>query len=1179
MRCRFFFGLIFVFLVGALAPAEELPVPTYRNSLIIAIEHNVGDSAEIDYIKSNFKFGLYAWPSFSHTHLDPALDWHASLSDASAGIQSFKTTFDSLLAAAKAKKVGLHVVVCSGLSRSLAIYREAKQEDIRNAQWFNDNNLAADDQITSADAFDRYIFGTLSRYARKPRANLKAKSRAALAFLKQKIDENPDVLITLSGWGEAELNNNRIQHDRAVQDWFCDYSPFAVLEFRDWIQHAGMYDDAVGIYKGQGYGAGGAAYQGAEGLVRFNANFGTTFTTWDLRYFHWSLADDYDSIPEDGENNDPHKISFSQYVHGGMKPESGPGFTAGGFDPPRTMQPGNSFWELWRQFRETMVHHFVLDLANWVAESGIAAERWYTHQIPADYLFGTAPGITELNARYYSSASPLRTADALPHVSVGATIYDIKFPTWFARTTQYILPNISAISSNWAILEYDPEVYPTGSGVSASDADFILSQIIRVYDYSPHLLNFWRWEDTPVENQIKGMNKEIAIRSFVQRVRDKARRTDLNTVFDPPKVIGVSGRFVAAETALEIQLSGNIWNGPAWKWKDWGDFSFFEVFRGDEPDFPVNEEHKIATTAEYTFKDGNVHIGRIYYYKIQAVNVSGVHGPASDAILLVTAANDAPILNVGKTRLNFGAQEGQTGTPAQIVMIQNIGPAGSVLSWTAAADSPWISVNPAAGTGNGVITVSVNAAGLAAGTFIGRVTVADPLAVNSPKQITINLEVFGGGMSSGPFGFIDTPISGRTVFGSVAVTGWALDDIQVTGVKIYRNPVGNEPTHPNGYVFLGDAMFIDGARPDVEQVYPTYPLNSRAGWGLMMLTNFLPNGGNGPFVIYAEATDKEGNTVELGAKVINCDNASSVLPFGAIDTPTQGGTASGNDFVNFGWALTPVPNIIPPDGSTLYVWIDGVPIGHPTYNNYRSDIATLFPGYANSNGAVGFFHLDTTAYVNGIHTIQWSVRDSAGNENGIGSRYFMILNSGAGSPTALPFRLSTPRFIEDAAADIRAAFYETWKTGMIPAGTAPVFCCVGYNLKSPAAALFPDSSGWAEISMEEAGRVEILLDERSLIDRQMRDGRAAALIGDGRKARPLDNAIDRSWSAYLAVGNELRPLPVGSTFDPQRGVLSWQPGPGFLGEYSFVFLRRSASGELDKKLVKIRIDPKQTGGR
>ena len=83
---------------------------------------------------------------------------------------------------------------------------------------------------------------------------------------------------------------------------------------------------------------------------------------------------------------------------------------------------------------------------------------------------------------------------------------------------------------------------------------------------------------------------------------------------------------------------------------------------------------------------------------------------------------------------------------------------------------------------------------------------------------------------------------------------------------------------------------------------------------------------------------------------------------------------------------------MPTDGSTIWVYVDGVPLGNPVYNNYRVDIATLFPGYANSGGAVGYFVLDTTTLTNGIHTIAWSVTDDLGRTQGIGSRYFWVSN-------------------------------------------------------------------------------------------------------------------------------------------------------------------------------------------
>src|SRR5205807_2023043 len=83
---------------------------------------------------------------------------------------------------------------------------------------------------------------------------------------------------------------------------------------------------------------------------------------------------------------------------------------------------------------------------------------------------------------------------------------------------------------------------------------------------------------------------------------------------------------------------------------------------------------------------------------------------------------------------------------------------------------------------------------------------------------------------------------------------------------------------------------------------------------------------------------------DIGATTISVNNAGSVLPFGTLDTPQQGQTISGTDFANFGWVVTPQPNIVPIDASTIIVYIDNVAVGHPAYNGFRTDIATLFPG-------------------------------------------------------------------------------------------------------------------------------------------------------------------------------------------------------------------------------------------
>ncbi len=266
------------------------------------------------------------------------------------------------------------------------------------------------------------------------------------------------------------------------------------------------------------------------------------------------------------------------------------------------------------------------------------------------------------------------------------------------------------------------------------------------------------------------------------------------------------------------------------------------------------------------------------------------------------------------------------------------------------------------------------------------------------------------GTSTAPFGVVDTPLDNTTgVTGAVPFTGWALDDLEVANVFVCRTAVAGEtaPVDANcggqSQIFVGTAVFIDGARPDVQTAFPLYTRGSRGGWGFMVLTNMLPNQGNGTYQFFMHAQDRDGHTTLLGTRTLTCANASATKPFGAIDTPTQGGPASGSSFLNFGWALTPQPKIIPINGSTITVMVDGAPLGPVDYNHERPDIETLFPGFQNTagaNGAVGFRVIDTTTLTNGLHTISWTVTDSLGVTEGIGSRFFTVAN-GAGAVTAV----------------------------------------------------------------------------------------------------------------------------------------------------------------------------------
>ncbi|MGE5341753.1 MAG: lectin like domain-containing protein [Candidatus Omnitrophota bacterium] len=487
------------------------------------------------------------------------------------------------------------------------------------------------------------------------------------------------------------------------------------------------------------------------------------------------------------------------------------------------------------------------------------------------------------------------------------------------------------------------------------------------------------------------------------------------------------------------------------------------------------------------------------------------------------SSGGSPTITLSQKTLDFSVVFGENATESQDINISNNGT--GTLNWTItkSGHSDWFSYTPSSGSNSGIITISVSPSGKSVGTYTGFLTINGTDCTNSPQIITINLRVMSSSESKAPFGDFSTPLDLSTVMGSVPVTGWALDDEGIDKVKIYIDNI-----------YIGDAIFLEGARPDVQAAFPNYPNANKAGWGYMLLTNFLPNGGNGVYTIYAEAIDKEGHTTTLGSKTIYCHNKDAIKPFGALDTPPQGGAASGKEFVNFGWVLSPYPGYIPIDGSTIHVYVDSVSLGNVHYNNYRSDISGIFPECYNKDGAGGYFYLNTTNYTNGIHTIQWIASDDYGESDGIGSRYFTIQNASS--------RLSeTPTYSSlNELADIPVDQTETiqFKKGHPETDSVT---------SKPAE---PDEAENASlISIREDERLEINLKE------------------DG-------NTNDAHVSGYHLIGNRLETLPIGSTLDRQNGIFYWQPSAGFVGNYRLIFVTFDASGPIFQKKVHVKIIPK-----
>ncbi len=584
--------------------------------------------------------------------------------------------------------------------------------------------------------------------------------------------------------------------------------------------------------------------------------------------------------------------------------------------------------------------------------------------------------------------------------------------------------------------------------------------------------------------------------------------------------------------------------------------------------------------------------------------IAATHGRG---IYTTTTSGAATSVTASPSTLAYGAtKNGASGdlvnvTPPQSVTVQF---SSGAYAWTASVDASWVQIAGGAGTGAGAFTVSIANPGNVIGgatSLSANITVSAPGAPIAaggygatavlPVTLTVRQTPSGSGDA---YGQVDAPAqnaSGQQ--GAISISGWALDDLGVGSVKVYRNCLPFDPAGAcqtvagQTVVYVADAMFLSGARPDVETSFPGVPLNYRAGWGVQVLSNMMPDipasqphGGQGTFNLFAVATDLEGHTTVLGRAsgdhtptTVTLDNAHIAKPFGTADTPAPGSTVSGTT-TSFLWALTPDSNtvadgtdiLIPTNGSSMVLFVDGVAIGPAAYNNCRGNVGNPVPPgvYCNDDvsnifgnatpkpplatrtsnptrfrnldagrGAIGFGTVDTTTLANGVHTLAWSVTDSAGRAEGIGSRFFSVLNG------------------ESAA---------------VPSSPAPVGGSATVRPASGAEA--PPAVRGAESDLSQLALSSAPLAVRTGFDPEARWRSIAASRGVHRVRVAVSGRLEvrvgsRADAGYLVVGDQLRDLPAGSSLDRRTGRFTWAPGPGQFGAFRLVFVDGKSVTVLD----------------
>ena len=134
-------------------------------------------------------------------------------------------------------------------------------------------------------------------------------------------------------------------------------------------------------------------------------------------------------------------------------------------------------------------------------------------------------------------------------------------------------------------------------------------------------------------------------------------------------------------------------------------------------------------------------VGSVTFY-VAAVGGDGDGSEAGDSVYTanytLTPPAAAANLSATPSTLSFSYIQNGTVPAAQNVSLAS---SGTALNYTVAASATWLSASPTSGTTPGTVSIAVNPAGLAPGSYNGSVTVTANGASNSPLTIPVSLTV------------------------------------------------------------------------------------------------------------------------------------------------------------------------------------------------------------------------------------------------------------------------------------------------------------------------------------------------------------------------------------------------------------------------------------------------------
>jgi outer membrane protein assembly factor BamB len=103
------------------------------------------------------------------------------------------------------------------------------------------------------------------------------------------------------------------------------------------------------------------------------------------------------------------------------------------------------------------------------------------------------------------------------------------------------------------------------------------------------------------------------------------------------------------------------------------------------------------------------------------------------------ATTNNPVLAVSPSGVVFSVSPNGPDPAPATVNVTNAG--GGTLTFTAASDSPWLSVTPTSGTAPQALQISVSSAGLTGGVYVGHITVTSTGNQGSPASVVVHLTI------------------------------------------------------------------------------------------------------------------------------------------------------------------------------------------------------------------------------------------------------------------------------------------------------------------------------------------------------------------------------------------------------------------------------------------------------